>query len=462
VVRRVVNLRSRRLETVLGAPLDELTALHIKAMVSNGVTEAFDLDLKKETYGGSDQDKRELAKDVAALANTAGGVIIIGVDEDDQGRASATPGTTISDREKTRLQQIIAAGVVPMPVFDIISVDDENLAEGLGYLLIAVPRSPTAPHAVTKNPDLRYPKRNGTVTRYLSEPEVATAYRERQLGAGLQDDRLVEIERDAIALLDLGRHPWVLISLVPDLPGEIVVSAPNLAAFRTSVLEQPVAVVDIGMHFFRVSVGQRCFLADNTSTYSPQAHSALLALHADGSGIYALGLHDITRHPSASFGAEDEAPAAHLISDEWLALAVLSGLHRLGTNARDRAATGGTALLKAQLVAGTTGGPVKIGSYRNHGFTDALPNSRAVNLPIRPARLSVALDDLADAGPALVSAAAILSHEIGQAFGVTELSQLTRDGRVQPQYWSHDAHFQQLRSWAEVHGIMVGSTAVPD
>jgi hypothetical protein len=39
---------------------------------------------------------------------------------------------------------------------------------------------------VIVNQGLRYPRRNGTVTRYLSEPEVATAYRERLVGAQRQ------------------------------------------------------------------------------------------------------------------------------------------------------------------------------------------------------------------------------------------------------------------------------------
>jgi hypothetical protein len=39
--------------------------------------EAFDLDFKKARYGNSDSERRKLAGDVAAMANTAGGVILI-------------------------------------------------------------------------------------------------------------------------------------------------------------------------------------------------------------------------------------------------------------------------------------------------------------------------------------------------------------------------------------------------
>jgi hypothetical protein len=42
-------------------------------MVTNQVSEAFDLDFKATLYGNADRDRHALATDVAALANTAGG-----------------------------------------------------------------------------------------------------------------------------------------------------------------------------------------------------------------------------------------------------------------------------------------------------------------------------------------------------------------------------------------------------
>ncbi len=44
-----------------------------------------------------------------------------------------------------------------MPTLDLLAIPDDELDDGQGYLLIAVPRSPAAPHAVLKNDDLRYP-----------------------------------------------------------------------------------------------------------------------------------------------------------------------------------------------------------------------------------------------------------------------------------------------------------------
>jgi len=88
-----------------------------------------------------------------ARANTAGGVIIIGIGEDKSARAATAPGVDITDVEMSRIRQIVAAGVSPMPAFDLLPVvdgDSDPLAPH-GFVLIAVPRSPLAPHAVLIN-----------------------------------------------------------------------------------------------------------------------------------------------------------------------------------------------------------------------------------------------------------------------------------------------------------------------
>ncbi|MFI0449781.1 hypothetical protein [Actinomadura sp. 6N118] len=74
----MVTFRSRRLERLFGARMDAVSHAQVADLVTNAVTEDFDLDFKVELYGRADKDRRALAGDVAALANTAGGVIVSG------------------------------------------------------------------------------------------------------------------------------------------------------------------------------------------------------------------------------------------------------------------------------------------------------------------------------------------------------------------------------------------------
>jgi predicted HTH transcriptional regulator len=70
---------------------------------------AFDLDYKRDHYGRTDTDRRKLAGDVAALANTAGGVILIGLEEGDQACAIGAPRVELADAEVARMRQFVAS-----------------------------------------------------------------------------------------------------------------------------------------------------------------------------------------------------------------------------------------------------------------------------------------------------------------------------------------------------------------
>ena len=439
----MVNLRSRRLEMMLGAPLDQLNAQHVRALPENGVTEDVDLDFKRDTYGKAEKSTRELAKDVAAFANTAGGVIVIGVAEA-QGRAASTPGTDITDSEVRRLRQLIATGVAPLPTVDILPIPDPALGQDRGYLLVAVPRSPAAPHAVQKDDGLRYPRRHGTTTHYLSEPEVATAYRNRLQGLTDQQARLDQVDRDAGTRLTRATDPWVLVSLVPDLLGHLPLNLLTHGELHTALFGQAATIVHTGIRFMRVTVGQRCFIADDARlTTAATAERVLLQLHTDGSGVYAHRLHDLAQRRGAQRGP------THMLLQEELAMGVLSGLHHLGIHARDRAHAGGTALLRVTLLAADDDRRCEIGEVDFSGLT----GTRTVTLPLQTAAISAALDELADPGAGLISAAAMLGNDIVQAFGRTELEQFDVDGTLQMRWSSATAdHFAR---WADEHSIPI-------
>ena len=94
--RCMATLRSTRLERLLGVPVADATHAHVHALISGAVPEDYDLDFKREPYGRNDAAKRDLCGDVAAMANTSGGLIILGLDEDEHGNATAAPEVTTS------------------------------------------------------------------------------------------------------------------------------------------------------------------------------------------------------------------------------------------------------------------------------------------------------------------------------------------------------------------------------
>lgn len=455
----MVALRSRRLEALFGVGLSELRAAHIHSLVDSSTQESFDLEFKGERYGRGDSDRRALAGDVAALANTAGGLIIIGVAEDAQSCADDDPGVELSGAEVRRIEQVVASLVAPVPVFDVWQVakePDPNAPAGSapadgtqGFIVIAVARGSQSPHAVLVNDGLRFPKRNGSTTRYLSEPEVAAAYRDRLAGWEQQARRVTEIEHDALARLDATyRDPWIVVTLVPDLPGNFVISQAVYSAFQREVATRSVRLFATSTPFHRTSTGRRRLLAD-ASLNTPLARYGALDVHTDGAGVYATNVFDLSSQ-GPSWDTPEEAPLrAKLISDDILVIGILSGLLYLAQHARDRAATGGGALLRAQLYPISEERPIQIG----HGDRFSEPSSdKTLITPTAPAETAAAIDDLTQPGPALLAAACRLANEIGQAFGIPEMGHLSPTGEVRQRYWGHSSR-QLLVNWAEENGI---------
>lgn len=72
-----MSFRARCLEALRGGRVDAPTATDIDNMVTDQIVEAADLDLKRDRYGDGDGAKRDLAGDVAAMANTVGGVSMV-------------------------------------------------------------------------------------------------------------------------------------------------------------------------------------------------------------------------------------------------------------------------------------------------------------------------------------------------------------------------------------------------
>ena len=453
----MVSLRSRRLEDVLGGSLEDLTYERVERLVAGGVAEAFDLDFKQALYGTSDGAKRDLATDVAALANTTGGLVILGIEEDDQARAIAAPGVALSDDELTRIHQIVGSQVVPAVVYEPIPVRKPG-RDDHGFLVIAVLRDPLAPHAVIVNQGLRFPVRNGTTTRYLSETEVAAAYRERSTGAERQAARIKEIEHDALERVDTAsERRWLMVSLVPDMAGNFAVNSGSFIAFRQEVIGESATVVPSGARFRRASVGRRRLIADGTMDSSAAASWLLLELHADGSGVCCISLVDRTQ--GASPLADAGQPAVPRIHVEDMVVAVISGLLQLGRHARDRAAAGGSAIVRAQIYPVAPDQQAVLVNTRDVGFNDRL-GDRALTAPQRPAEAVSDLDGLAQPGTALIEVSALLANEIGQSFGVAELGQLSLTGQIRRRYWS--IYQSQIEAWARNNDVEISEdTPVP-
>jgi predicted HTH transcriptional regulator len=123
------------------------------------------------------------------MANAIGGIVIIGIEEDDQARASKYSPVDISDAERLRLASTLLGNVQPMLTFDIHPIEDPQ-RPGQGFLVIWVARDAGSPPAYCQGTARHYPRRADTQKQWLSEAEIAEAYRARFAGLANRIRRL--------------------------------------------------------------------------------------------------------------------------------------------------------------------------------------------------------------------------------------------------------------------------------
>ena len=160
------------------------------ALEGGWLEETHHLDLKRELAPGKVKN-REHARDLASFA-IDGGTILIGIAQDTTtGALSLAPQPLSGLRE--RIESI--ARTIPDPPLSIVTraVPTANDAE-LGYLVVHVPASASAPHMV----DNRYVGRGDSAKYYLSDAEVLRLHERRR-----------HQESDALAMLarEFARDP---------------------------------------------------------------------------------------------------------------------------------------------------------------------------------------------------------------------------------------------------------------
>src|SRR5690349_7316861 len=99
------------------------------------------IDYKAAHYSADQAGRAELAKDVAALANGIGGVLVLGLAEDRRSSIpSAVTPVELTDGKVRQIRQAIASNLRPTPRIELFTKHDQP-GSNQGILLIAVPRS---------------------------------------------------------------------------------------------------------------------------------------------------------------------------------------------------------------------------------------------------------------------------------------------------------------------------------
>lgn len=437
----------RIIERLTGEPVGATTWAGLQKLVDDQVPESSELDFKADAYDGqaahgrSKQD--EFRKDVTALANARGGVLVLGLAEAD-GVASHVRGVSGSlEQHEGRLRSWIRSRVEPY--LDGVEIHGVPGA-GVGCILVVVAQSPRRPHAVvpmSDNDSLKYARRVGRHTDWLSEAQVADLYRERFSGGREVAARLEVLDEDARAALV--RRRWLMISTAPDDAGEFAIDTTAKSRmeewwFHRTHLRLNPHVPGSGISDVTIGPG-RVVMEGRDATSVPTG--VRFALYADGSSHFAFEIDGPTSGNPAFFLDH----AVEYVIEALDAAAEFASLH---------ASTGGLAQVRVRFAAPEAPGlPI-------HCHDPSWSPAR-----LQPTPIEVRTDHTVDLEAVLASraglfeSAGVVAAGLGQHFGLADGRYISASGVVRIQQFDAPTRDRHVRPLCDEHGVPIDDSLAP-
>ncbi|MCB1461858.1 MAG: ATP-binding protein [Nitratireductor sp.] len=194
-------------------------------LINANVPEGALIEYKRDMYGNADADKREFLKDISSFANSSGGHLLIGMDEN-QGVATAiVPNTDDADQILQRLENLVRSGLEPR-VFGI-QMKAVAIGGGGNVFVCRIPKSWNPPHRVSSQNSNRFFVRSSAGAHEASVEELRSIF---SGGARLRERvEAFRAERVARILANDG-----IVPLANDPTSKIILHVAPLSAFDGS------------------------------------------------------------------------------------------------------------------------------------------------------------------------------------------------------------------------------------
>lgn len=156
--------------------LEELSEADLLRLEKEEIPESIRLEFKRELNLEDRKEKAEAAKDVSAMANTAGGCILYGLDERQlpDGSTVAGPVCPLSDGTlDSRLEDVLLSSIFPQPRFRTRKID---VTGGFVLVVEVYPAYSGNLYMVTGFKENRFYRRGEQRTVLMTEPEIREAY----------------------------------------------------------------------------------------------------------------------------------------------------------------------------------------------------------------------------------------------------------------------------------------------
>lgn len=203
------------LHRALGLPPGPLTDETLTAAIAAGVTETDDLDWKKELPPAKGLPQSDFPKDVAAMANSGGGIIVYGVRESQKAASERLDVGEFNETYERALRSAAVTAISP-PVFGlrVTRIGDE----GSRAVAVEVPASVDGPHLIYRNDYFGAPVRNDADTVWMKERQIEAMYRARFEERRHATEALDALYAEASTGRDTSNRAWLIAVAHPRIP----------------------------------------------------------------------------------------------------------------------------------------------------------------------------------------------------------------------------------------------------
>ncbi|MFG1858408.1 helix-turn-helix domain-containing protein [Actinomadura geliboluensis] len=203
------------LHRALGLAPAPLTDDLLDAAVAAGVVETSDLDWKSELPPAKGLSQTDFPKDVAAMANSGGGVIVFGVRELQKAATGRVDVGELDEAYERSLRSAAITAISP-PVF---GLNVHRLGSGgKRAVVVEVPASIDGPHLIYKNDYFGAPVRADSDTVWMKERQIEAMYRARFEERRHATEALDALFGEASAGRDSDKRAWLIAVAHPRIP----------------------------------------------------------------------------------------------------------------------------------------------------------------------------------------------------------------------------------------------------
>ncbi|SEN81499.1 AlbA family DNA-binding domain-containing protein [Cryobacterium luteum] len=202
------------LHRALGLTPRPLTDEILDSAVDVGVTETDDLDWKSELPPIKNLSQTDVPKDIAAMANSGGGMIVYGVAESQKAATGRKDVGEFTEGHERAYRSAAVTAISP-PVF---GLGVYRLGMETHAVAVVVPASVDGPHLVYKNDLFGAPIRNDADTAWMKERQIEVMYRARFEERRRSSDAVNALYDEAAEGRDSQKRAWFVAVAHPRIP----------------------------------------------------------------------------------------------------------------------------------------------------------------------------------------------------------------------------------------------------